>query len=277
MRSLCLTVLFFLLSVSSSLLAQDQPAATYNKEEIDAKLKDLESKADTNARSRNVHEKSEIDARFEALQKSISQNAPKTDLDAKIVDLRTAFNGLLSVAEQQNLERKADLQRQIDAVASRIPTFPPWIAAAISAFAAAVSIVSIIVAYNNVSRAAKEARRAAREARADGVIEQWQGLSAKISEARGLFSNPKELLNPDGSTNLNKYALIAEIGNWYERMAYQWRHSTADQDVLRKNGLRRQAQEYWSGVQGALATLPDLAIQIADWTDLQWLATNADA
>jgi hypothetical protein len=257
-------------------LAQDQPAA-YSKEEVDAKLKDMESKADTDARFRDVHKKSEIDGQFEDLRKSISQNASKSDVDARIVDLRTAFNSLLSVAEQRNAERKADLERQIDAVASKIPTFPPWIAAAISAFAAVVSIVSIIVAYSNVSRAAAEARRAAREARADGVIEQWQGLSTKVGQARGLFRNPNQLLNPDGTPNLNNYALIAEIGNWYERMANQWRHSTADRDVLRKNGLRRQAQEFWNGVQGALTTLPDLATQITDWTDLHWLATNPDA
>ena len=267
----------FVLVVSSTVDAQDQPTSSYTKDEIDNRLKDLESKADAGSRMGEFYKRGEVDALLGDLRKSISQSATKTDIETKIDDAQKVFKAALEAAERRNSERKSDLEKRIETVESKIPSFPSWISAAIAALALVVSIASAVVSYTNVNRGAEEARRAVREARADSMIEQWQGLADKIRQVRGVFSDLDHLFNQDGTPNLQNYALIADVGNWYERMADQWHHSTADRDVLRRNGLKNQAQEFWTGVLAASGRLPDLTAQIADWTELRWLATDPAA
>lgn len=274
--------------VSPALIAQDQPTSTYSKNEIDAKLNDLESKSDADARFRDVYKRDEVDRRIGDLRNLISQNATKADVDAKIADVQKAFKTALDSSEATNAQRKADLEKLIAATDSKIPTFPPWVAVVISALAVAVSIFlgnQARITSTNLATEAKntstrlaneakdEARRSVREARAYSVIAEWRGLRTEIGRALDLFLNPNKLVL-NGAPVKPNYAILVDVGNWYDGMAEQWHSGTTDSDVLQRNGLKEQAKEFWDGLQAARTTLPDLDRQIAAWTNLQWLANQ---
>src|SRR5262249_55433265 len=210
--------------------------------------------ADTDARFRDVYKRGEIDAQINALQNLISQNASKVEVDAK----------------------KADLEKLIAATDSKIPTFPPWVAALISGIAVLVSIGSIVSSTAIANAAKDEGRRATREARAYSLIAEWRTLSEKIGRARDLFEHPEKLIS-NGSPNKANYAILVDVGNWCEGMSEQWRAGTIDTDVLRRSGLKGEAKQFWDGLQIAKTKLPNLDKQIADWQDLRWLATSPDA
>src|ERR1051326_3957615 len=279
-----LAFLFLLAIYPSPALAQEQPPASYAKDEVDAKLRDLEARID--ARLRGVYPRSEVDAQLSALRNLISQNASKAELDARIAQVQKASDDALQAAEQRNKQHMTELKDLIDATAARIPTFPPWIAVLVSIAAAVISVVGIGVSASKAHAAVassramaeatrEEARHSTREARAYSVLGEWRSLSGDIGKALALFANPAPLRNPDGTPNEQNHKLLADLGNWYEGMAEQWRHGTVDHEVLRRSGLKDQAREFRDGLHAARATLPELDRQINDWTDLEWLANAA--
>ena len=252
----------------------DQPAPGYSKQEIDSRLNDFEKRTDADSRFREVYKRDEIDAQIRELRNLISQNASKAEVDAKIANVKDALNRALDAAEQLNLQRKTDLDHRIAATDEKIPTMSPAVPVVVSLFGIIISIISVAVGLSIADKARDSARRGVREERAYGIVAEWRSLSQKIGRTRDMFSNPGQLRNPDGTPNLANYAVIADIGNWYEGMAEQWYAGTTDIDVLRRSGMKDQAKEFRDGLQNARRTLPDLDTQIRDWTDLERLASQ---
>ena len=255
--------------------AQDQ--STYTRNEIDTKLNVLESRSEADARFQDVYKRDQIDQQLAVLRNLISQGDSKADVDAKIADVQKDFKSALDASNASNVQKKADLEKLIAATDSKIPTFPPWVAVVISLFAVAVSIFlgnqSRITSTTIANDGKEEARRSVREARAYSVVAEWRGLSEKIGRARDLFQHPDKLVS-NGAPVKPNFAVLVEVGNWYEGMAEQWRSGTTDNGVLQRNGLKDQAKEFWDGLPAAKTTLPELDQKISDWTDLQWLANQ---
>jgi hypothetical protein len=275
-------ILFLVLLAPTLAVAQNQPASTYTKDEIDTKLKDFESKTETDNRFRGLYTKDEIDNQLKELRDLIAQNSSKTYVDTKIAEAQKAFKDGLDSADKINLERKADLGKLIDATDKRIPSIPPWVAILVSGLISIGAVIASVMMGNKSVRTStaiaaaskEEGQRAIKEARAYSVIAQWQTLSANISRTRDLFANPGKLVDASGNPNKINHAILVDVGNFYELMAEQWRNGTTDIRVLERNGLKDQAKEFWDGLQVARTTLPALDTQIADWTELQALATS---
>jgi hypothetical protein len=277
MRSLCAAILFSFLIVAPIARAQDQPLPAFSLEELDNKLKGLESKAEADARFKDTYSRSDIDAKIQDIRNALAQGASRSELDARISDLQKIFDS----TEKRNSGWRSDVEKRVSVLENKAPPISPWIAVAISALALCASGFGIYWSSRTSNRVAEEsreeARRAAREARADNLVNAWQGLSDKVSNALGLFEEPGAMHNADGSLNTPHYNLLIGLGNWYDRMAAQWRNGSADPEVLRKEGLKIQVEEFWKGLAKIEAVLPDIRQQMDDWDNLQWLATTPGA
>jgi hypothetical protein len=277
MRSLCLAALFcfFICSVAA---AQDQPQTqpTYSKEELDSRLKDLETKDDVAGRFAEVYKRAEVDSKLTDLRNALSQGASKAEVDARIGDLQKVFDA----TEKRNSDWRSDIDRRVSVLENKSPPVSPWLALGISAAAALLSGFGIYWSARTAKGVAEtsreETRRVAREVRADSLVTAWQALSGRIGQALGLFRSPDLILNPNGTTNTENHALLVELGNWYDRMAELWRNKTADPDIVRAAGLKAQAEEFWKGLETVRVKLPDLQTQMNAWNNLNWLATTPD-
>jgi hypothetical protein len=273
----CLAFMFSLVISVPVAVAQDRPLPNFSLEDLDNKLKSLESKAETDARFKDIYSRSEVDTKIQELRSASAQGASRSEIDARIGDLQKIFDA----AEQRNSVWRSDLEKRVVALETKAPPISPWIAVFISIAAAAVSGFGIYWSYRTANSVAAdnraEGRRTAQEARADAIVNAWQGLSGKIGRALGLFRNPDAILDPNGSPNSENYELLVELGNWYDRMAEQWRSGSADTTVLRSAGLKRQAEEFWKGLEIVEAKLSGIRTQMTDWNNLRWLATTPDA
>ena len=266
--------LLLLALISPVVAAQDQtdqPAPGYSKPEINSKLGDFEKRTDADARFREVYRRDEVDALIRELRNLISQNASRAEVDAKIADVKNTLTRALDAAEQLNQQRKTDLDHRIAATDEKIPTMSPAAPLVVSLI---LAFISLWVSLSIAEKTRDSARLAVREERAYGLVAEWRSLAQKIGRTRDLFSTPGQLRNPDGTTILENYAVIVDVGNWYEGMAEQWYAGATDIDVLRRSGMKDQAKEFRDGLHNARQTLPALDSQIRDWTDLERLASQ---
>jgi hypothetical protein len=277
MRLLYGAILFSFLVAAQNVWAQDQPLPPFSLEELDNKLKGLESKADADARFKDIYSRSDVDAKVQDLRNAIAQGASRSELDARIGDLQK----IIDSTEKRNSDWRSEIDKRVAALENKSPPISPWIAITISALALLTSGFGVYWSSRTSNRVAEasreENRRVAREVHADSLVTAWQGLSDKISKALGLFEDPGAMRNADGSLNSEHYNLLIDLGNWYDRMAAQWRNGMSDAEILRTEGLKTQAEEFWKGLEKIEAVLPDIRQQMNDWKNLDWLATTPTA
>jgi len=239
-----------------------------------------------------AYSKGEMDAKLQQLQSGlISQTVSRSELDAKLADMRDYIGRLLGDSEKRAAAREVLLAKQFRAAPSGVspvaasapptenaalPATAPW--KGISPWAGvivalAASVLSICIAFWQASRARIRAGKQIKRELALQLLDEWTKKNSDVVEVFGALTSPDYLL--DGAL----YRMLIEVGNWFDKLAGLWKKGIVDEAILKEHGIDENARQFWAALVNAKQNLPKnwdgearFSRLLSDWNNLRYLA-----